>query len=212
MTTPKRRPSQSVRVFLLAALVAPALPAQAWRAYADSAEKARVRADWPEYARLIDSVYVGLGNYPTVLWARARGAARLGQPDRALERLRIFAASGLTRDVAADSAFLPMMTDPALQRIKARIDANGATPARARVAHEIADSTFVPESIVYDETTKSFLVSSIKHGTIVQVSHDGRMEPIAKSTDGGVWAGFGLAFDPTRRTLWLASQQIPHFD
>src|SRR5687767_8224701 len=101
--------------FSLATLVSSPAQAQreaAWRAYSDSAELARRSGDWSSYARLVDSVYAGLGNYPTLLWAKARAAARLGQTERAIEGLRLYAATGLSRDMNADSAFVPLLSNP----------------------------------------------------------------------------------------------------
>jgi hypothetical protein len=202
------------RVLVLLAAFAGTASAQSstdWRAYSDSAERARQRADWPAYSRLIDSIYAGLGNYPTVLWAQARGAARTGRTERAMERLRTYVATGLTRDITTDSAFLPMLAEAEVQRLKARLEANGAAPVRARVAVTIQDSTFVPESIVHDSASGRFYLSSIAHGTIVRMSANGTIEPLARSRDGGMWSGFGLALDAPRQILWFTSQQIPHY-
>ena len=204
------------RVIALVAVLAPA-PAVAqsnagWRAHSESAERARQAGDWASYARLIDSVYAGLGNHPNLLWARARAAARLGQTERAVEALRVYAASGLSRDVAADSAFVPLLSNPEVRRLKERIDANGAMPARARVHYTIADSGFVPESVVHDSTTDRLFVSSIRHGVVRSLAPDGSTRTVARAADARLGAMFGLALDAPRRVLWAGAQQIPLFD
>jgi hypothetical protein len=182
-----------------------------FRAFADSAEQARVKGDWVNYGRLIDSVYVGLGNYPNILWAQARAAARTGNRGRAVERMRVFAATGLWRDITADSAFTALLADPEMRPVRARLDANGSAPVRAGIAYTIPDSNFVPESIVYEESSDRFYLSSIGHGAIVHWRPGTEMERLTRSADGGLWSGFGLALDSRNRTLWLTSQQIPHY-
>jgi hypothetical protein len=182
-----------------------------FRAFADSAEQARVKGDWVNYGRLTDSVYAGIGNYPNILWAQARAAARTGNRARAVERMRAYASTGLWRDITADSAFTSMLGDPDMQPIRARLDANRNAPVRAGIAYTIPDSNFVPESIVYEESSDRFYLSSIGHGEIVTWRPGAEMDRMTRSADGGVWSGFGLALDPRRRTLWLTSQQIPHY-
>ena len=92
-----------------------------WRVASESVEVARVRGDWTAYARYVDAVFAGIGNYPTVIWAQARAAARLGNHQRALERMTVYAAMGISRDPWSDSAFLPFRDSPSWQRVAARL-------------------------------------------------------------------------------------------
>jgi sugar lactone lactonase YvrE len=184
-----------------------------WRPFADSAEAARARGDWPLYARLIDSTYhAGLGNHPSVIWAQARAAAKLGDRARAYERLRTYAAAGLWRKLSADSGLASLAADPEYRAIAARIDSAAAQPQRATLAFELPDSLFTPESIAYDSRTGRFFFSSIKHGSIATRSKDGRWTTFVPSGASGLGAHFGLALDSVRRVLWVCGSQIPISD
>src|SRR5262245_59855003 len=123
--TDRRGQGRSIRRTAVLALVAALAAAPAargdWRAARDSAEVARVARDWPRYAVYLDSVYAGLGNHPTVIWAQGRAAARLGDPARAFERIGTYAAMGLSRSLAADSAFTPYAARPEYAALVARL-------------------------------------------------------------------------------------------
>jgi sugar lactone lactonase YvrE len=207
--------SRAVAVVLLASpavVLAQPLTGR-WRAFADSAEQARVRGDWPVYARLIDSVYrAGLGNHPTVIWAQARAAAKLGDRARAFERLRTYAAMGLWRNLRADSAFATLASDPEYRTVGARIDTAAHQPQRATLAFELPDSAFTPESIAYDSRTGRFFLSSIRHGSIAARSKDGHWSTFVASGASGLGAHFGLALDSVRRVLWVCGSQLPISD
>ena len=73
-----------------------------------------------------------VGYHPRSVYALARADARLGRTEDALAWLQTFAATGLTRDVAADSAFLGMHDAPGWAALAERIAGNarpGSGPA-----------------------------------------------------------------------------------
>jgi sugar lactone lactonase YvrE len=180
------------------------------RAWADSAEGARQAGDWARYARFTDSVYARLGSYPNIIWAQARGAARLGDSARVRDRVTAFAAMGVYRDVDADSAFLPYRERPWFEAAVKRIRAANAAAPRARVRTTLADSLFVPEGIAVDRRDGSVLVSSIHRGQVARVASDGALHVLIDLADQRLGAAFGIAVDQERRLVYVGAQQIPH--
>src|SRR3712207_6065837 len=108
-----------------------------------------------------------VGYHPNLVYALARADARLGRTEDALAWLQSFAASGLVRDVANDSAFAQMRAGAAWEALAARIQANGRPIANAQSAFTLPDSAFLPEGIAFDPRSRRFFLSSLRHGSIL---------------------------------------------
>jgi hypothetical protein len=181
-----------------------------WRTLVDSAEQARAKGDWAAYARLTDAVYASIGNLPSIVWAQARAAARLGQSGRALNRLGTYAAMGLTRDPAGDSSFLPLAALPEYRSITDRLLANAKASQRTTALFELPDSGFMPEGVAWDPRGRRIFMSSIRQGAILSRDAGGVFATFAPSGASRLGAHFGLSLDSVRNVLWVAGQQIPH--
>ena len=78
---------------------------------------------------------------PAYQWARAALAARAADTAGALAGLRAYAALGLGRDLAGDSAIAALRGAPAFDAIRATHERNRAPVARGTVLRQTADST-----------------------------------------------------------------------
>src|SRR5689334_23377661 len=95
-------------LLVTSAAAAQSRPDSTWRDHNTAADSAAARQNWRDYlyhVRILDSA---LNRSARVTIALARGYAKTGQPDSALNLLREFAGSGLMRDLESDSTLDPL--------------------------------------------------------------------------------------------------------
>jgi streptogramin lyase len=210
------------RAALVAALVA-SVPAAAqdslravsedstWQEHAQAGEAARAAQDWGGWRYHLVRVREEVGYHPSLIFNLARADARLGRTEDALGWLQAFAASGLTRDVANDSAFAQTRQGPAWTAIAERIAGNARPVANAQPAFTLADSVFMPEGIAFDPRSRRFFLSSLRSGRILSYAVDGGFAEFVPAGRDGQWAMLGIAVDTLTRTLWATTHAAPYF-
>lgn len=183
-----------------------------WQQHAAAGEAARAAGDWGAWRYQLVRVREVVGYHPSIVYNLARADARLERTEDALAWLQTYAATGLTRDVAADSAFLAMHGSPAWTALMERIAANARPVSSAQPAFALTDSAFVPEGIAYDPRTQRFFLSSIRSGAIAAYAADGSgFRELVPARRDGQWAMLALAVDTTSRTLWATTAAIPFY-
>src|SRR5829696_4498374 len=116
-----------------------------WQEHAQAGEAARAAGDWGGWRYHLVRVREEIGYHPSIVFNLARADARLGRTEDALAWLQAFAATGLVRDVANDSAFAQMRQGEAWTALVERIAANARPVANAQPAFTLPDSAFMPE-------------------------------------------------------------------
>lgn len=182
-----------------------------WREHAQAGEAARAAGDWGGWRYHLVRVREEVGYHPSLVFNLARADARLERTEDALGWLQTYAASGLTRDLANDSAFAQMAQGAAWTAIAERIAANGRPVASAQPAFTLADSAFMPEGIAFDPRTRRFFLSSLRDGRIVSYAVDGGFTEFVPAGRDGQWAMLGIAADTVTRTLWATTYAAPYF-
>lgn len=182
-----------------------------WQEHAQAGEAARAAQDWGGWRYHLVRVREEVGYHPSLIFNLARADARLGRTEDALGWLQAFAASGLTRDVANDSAFAQMRQGPAWTAIVERIAGNGRPVANAQPAFTLADSAFMPEGIAFDPRSRRFFLSSLRSGRILAYGVDGGFAEFVPAGRDGQWAMLGIAVDTLTRTLWATTHAAPYF-
>lgn len=182
-----------------------------WQEHAQAGEAARLAGDWGGWRYHLVRVREEVGYHPSLVFNLARADARLGRTEDALGWLQAFAASGLTRDVANDSAFAQMRAGAAWEALAARIAANARPVANAQPAFALTDSAFMPEGIAFDPRSRRFFLSSLRSGRILSYAVDGGFAEFVPAGRDGQWAMLGLAVDTLTRTLWATTQAAPYF-
>jgi hypothetical protein len=182
-----------------------------WQEHAQAGETARAAGDWGGWRYHLVRVREEVGYHPSLVFNLARADARLGRTEDALGWLQTFAASGLTREVANDSAFAEMRQGPAWTALAERIAANGRPVANAQPAFTLADSAFMPEGIAFDPRTRRFFLSSLRSGRILSYAVDGGFAELVPAGRDGQWAMLGIAVDTLTRTLWATTHAAPYF-
>jgi sugar lactone lactonase YvrE len=82
----------------------------------------------------------------------------------------------------------------------------------AVVAFTIPEKGLVPEGVAYDPVTKSFFVSSIRKRKVFRVDASGKVSVFVAPRAGGLRTAAGIAVDPKSRSLWVASEAMPHME
>lgn len=183
-----------------------------WQQHAQAGEAARGGGDWGAWRYHLVRMREEVGYHPQIVYALARADARLGRTEDALAWLQTYAATGLARDVAADSAFLDLHQAPGWAAVAARIAGNARPVSTAQAAFALADSAFMPESITFDGQTRRFFLSSIRDGRIVAYTPaDGAFRELVPAGRDGQWAMLALVADSASRTLWATTAAIPFY-
>lgn len=182
-----------------------------WRQHAAAGEAARAAGDWGAWRYQLVRVREAIGYHPSILYSLAQADARLDRTEDALAWLQAFAATGLTRDVAADSAFLGMHGSPAWTAVVERITGNARPVSSAQPAFVLTDSAFMPEGIAYDPRTQRFFLSSVRSGAITSYTPAGGFREFVPPRRDRQWAVLGVAVDTASRTLWAATAAIPFY-
>ena len=144
---------------------------------------------------------------PAYQWARAALAARAADTAGALAGLRAYAALGLGRDLAGDSAIAALRGAPAFDAIRATHERNRAPVARGTVLRQTADSTLWPEGVDLDPRTGDFYLASVRRRTIVRVAADGSTRDLWPSGTRGLGAMLGVRVDAGGR-IWATTSGL----
>ncbi|MEO9484739.1 MAG: SMP-30/gluconolactonase/LRE family protein [Ekhidna sp.] len=77
--------------------------------------------------------------------------------------------------------------------------------ANSSVAFTISERDLLPESVGYDDQTKTFYVGSTRKGTIVKIDKEGKQSTFIESGAFGQWMIIGIKVDSERNELWFCS-------
>ena len=177
------------------------------RAAYDKGDKAGFLAIYEEIARRRPGdVYV--------LYNLACGQALNGQTAAAEKTLLQMAALRAASDIDADTDFDSIRQSEGYKKAAASMAAlrKERISSGAVVAFTIAEKGLVPEGVAYDPVTKSFFVSSIRKRKVFRIEPSGKISVFVAPRDGGLRTAAGIGVDPKRRSLWVASEAMPHME
>jgi sugar lactone lactonase YvrE len=66
--------------------------------------------------------------------------------------------------------------------------------------------------VTYDPVTRSFFVSSIRKRKVFRIDAAGKVSVFVAPREGGLRTAAGIGVDPKRRSLWVASEAMPHME
>lgn len=144
-----------------------------------------------------------------VTYALASAHALVGDTAAALATLRRFASLGYSAQPAADSDFVALHGTAALERIERRLELNREPVIRSALAFTLPESDLLAEGIAYDPREGTFYVGSVHRRKVVRMTRDGRFADFVTLRGPGRYAPLGLAVDPARRALWVATAAVP---
>lgn len=73
------------------------------------------------------------------------------------------------------------------------------------IAFTIPEKDLLPESVAYDEQTRSFFVGSTRKGKVIKIDQYGKQTEFITQSGNGLWMIIGMKADSQRRHLWLCS-------
>ena len=207
-------------VFVLAAalsVLAPQptpAPQKTTAALAREARAAYDAGDKAGFLRLTEEIAARRPGDVYVLYNLACGQALNGQTDAAVKSLEGIAARGAVADLDADADFDSIRPSDGYKKVRDQMAALRTQKVASGVvtAFTIPEKGLVPEGVAYDPKTKSFFVSSIRKRKIVRVDANGKVSDFVKPGEGGLRSACGIAADPKRRALWVASVAMPHME
>lgn len=189
-------------------------PQKTTAALAREARAAYDAGDKAGFLRLTEEIAARRPGDVYVLYNLACGQALNGQTDAAVKSLEGIAARGAVADLDADSDFDSIRNTDGYRKVRDRMAALRSQKISSGVvtAFTIHEKGLVPEGVAYDPKTKSFFVSSIRKRKIVRVDANGKVSDFVPPAEGGLRSACGIAADPKRRSLWVASEAMPHME
>lgn len=145
-------------------------------------------------------------------WGRAALAARAGDTAGTLAGLRAYAALGIGRDLASDSAIAVLGGVPGFGALRAAHDRNRAPVARGTVLRQTRDSTLWPEGVDHDPRTGAFYVTSVRRRTIVRIAADGTTRELWLSGSRDLGAMLGVRVDAARQRIWATTSGLKQME
>lgn len=149
---------------------------------------------------------------PAYQWARVVIGLRARDNSTVQDALTRYADLGLGRDLTVDTTLARLSNQFGFRQIKARHDELRAPLVRGRTAAVIPDSTFFPEGIDFDPRSGYTYVTSVRHGTIAELSPRGDyMRDLLPRNGVGLGAILAVRVDAKRGVLWATMSSIPQF-
>ncbi len=192
----------------LALGLAPALAGQGdstWMDHNRAAAKAFKAGDFTSFRAQLLALRRQIGPLPTIDYNLAVAESRLGNEDRALEWLQIFAGMGLWEDAARDSNLASLRARSGYARVAALLAANLAPITRGAVAFTLADADLVAEDIAYDSVRHRFLISSVHRRKIIAVDSAGHASDFTRPGADSTWGMFAVHIDAARQLVWATT-------
>jgi sugar lactone lactonase YvrE len=123
-----------------------------------------------------------------------------------INRLADLAIGG---NVAGDTAFRAFAGNRVFDSAASRLVTATAPLARSRVRLTVADTMLHPEGVTFDARSGRWFIGSVRQRRVVVVERDGNTHDFVRSGADGLGGVFGMAIDPTRRVLWVATTALP---
>src|SRR5215469_6331701 len=153
------------------------------------------------------------------LFLLAHDYARLGEYEKALDRLKQCVALEEGFDPAGDKTFAPFRSDREFEELVERVHQKIPPVHRAEIAFTIAQSDIFPEGLAVDASKRLFYMGSEYHNKIVRISAAGEVTDFVKEGIYDLMPVGGVHVDPADHSVWCASDpgkknrsEIVHFD
>ena len=184
-------------------------PAAIRAAYVDGLAAYKAK-DYATYLSKMAEVTALRPTHPIFLIRLAGAYALNGQIAEAAATLQRLVALNLSHDIQTDPDFAVVKGDRRITAVAAALRAIAERRiGKAEIAFTIPDRTIIPEGIAYDETSRSFFVSSQYQRKIVRIDARGAVSDFITRGQDGIWMVFGIAVDAPRRRLWAVSTAEP---
>ncbi|MGZ8421211.1 MAG: SMP-30/gluconolactonase/LRE family protein [Allosphingosinicella sp.] len=169
----------------------PAAWPTAVRDFATTDEAVRVAAAFPNSAGMVRR--------------RLAAALEAKDPAAAIAALRQLAAMGAALSAQAQNQVEALIGAEAMAPVAASFDLNVKPIAASRVHAVIPADHDLVEGIAWDSVSRRLYATTVVDRALLSVGETGT----SVAASGGLGSLFGVAYDPVRRRLWVASASVP---
>jgi sugar lactone lactonase YvrE len=160
---------------------------------------------------------------PTYVLRMASVETHLGNTAAALEWMERYAAMGLTYDLAGDDDLKPLLAEAGWKEIAAEMKQKAAPIAQADPVCTLPIADLMPEDLTFDNSSGTFIVSSIQHHTLYRVSLPKvskppknalpacTLEELPLEAQAKRWPTMAVSFDAPRNLVWMTASAMPDF-
>ncbi|MEP6993091.1 MAG: hypothetical protein ABI968_01125 [Acidobacteriota bacterium] len=149
-----------------------------------------------------------------ILYDLACAQARSGRKEDAVRTLRQISAHRVAADLPGDADFDAIRDQAGYKDVVAAMAAlrEQRVSSGATVAFTVRQKGLVPEGVAFDPVTKSFFLASIRQRKVLRIDAKGQASDFVPAARDGLRSATGMAVDAKRRTLWVASEAMPHMN
>ena len=146
---------------------------------------------------------------PAYVWGLAVLSARIADTVALRRALEAYAYLGMGRDIRGDTLFAKYLALPGFDRLATRL-ADGLRPMeRSRTVLTIPDSTLWPEGVDHDPTTGRYYLTSIAHGTVLEVTPGGEARELIARNSSRIGSILAVRVDAARGVFWATTSGMP---
>jgi len=180
--------------------------------------------DWPGMRQILIEIGKEMPALTPVYALRmASVETHLGNKLAALEWVKRYAAMGLTYDLASDDDLKPLLAEAGWKKIAAEMQQNASPVLHADPVCALPIADLMPEDLTFDNSSGSFIVSSIQRHSLYRVSlprasspqNDGRqactLEELPLEAQAKRWPAMAVSFDAPRNLVWMTASAMPDF-
>ena len=160
---------------------------------------------------------------PTYDLRMASVETHLGNKAAALEWMERYAAMGLSYDLASDEDLKPLLAEAGWKKIAAEMQQKAASVTHADPVCTLPIADLMPEDITFDNSSGTFIVSSIQHHSLYRLSlpktanlaKDAQptcaLEELPLDAQSKRWPVMAVSFDAARNLVWMTASAMPDF-
>lgn len=146
----------------------------------------------------------------------AEAFALVNRKTEAFNTLIKIQKQGLYFDLSKSSNFDNINKYPVFEYIKNNMDSSGAHYGEGQEVFGIdsPNSALLFESIEFDPSNMSFLLGSVRDGSVIKIDDRGQASVLVQPTTGGIdgpWAVFDMKADQKNNVLWVASSSVSQY-
>ena len=148
-------------------------------------------------------------NHPTIMYNLAGAYSLNKMKDEAIRYLYKLILIHADPQIAEDDDFAYIRNTNAFKNILKRIDHIRTPVLNSQTTFMIEEKDLHPESIAFDDSTKTFYFGGIHKRKITFLDQHDDYHDFVSTAQDGLWAVSGIKIDSKNRRLWACSMGIP---
>lgn len=172
----------------------------------NEAKKAYNNQDYAGYLRHTLKADSISPNHPTLTYNLASGYALTEENEKSMAYLKKAVLMNVALYPKDDADFQNIEKLPAFKEITSLKNKLISSVQKSEVAFTLSEKDLHPESIVYDPTTKSFLIGSVHKNKIISYNTlTNKVSNWKETEEDGLWAVMGMKRDAKKKVLWVCT-------